>query len=165
MSNGVLAAAYAFHLAATAAWFGGLIFLAVFLPGPAAHLPQSERDSSTASAVRRFLPIAWLCLAVFVGTGLVQMAASPRYEGLLALRSAWAAALLAKHLVIGCMVVVLAFQTWYIHPRLERLELGLERPNPESVARLHRLDVRLLRLSVVLSAVVLVLTAVARANA
>lgn len=165
MSNGVLATAYAFHLAATAAWFGGLIFLAVLFPGSAAHLPQSERDSSTVSAVRRFLPIAWLCLAVFVVTGLVQMSASPRYDGLLVLRNAWAAALLAKHLVIGCMVLVLAVQTWYIHPRLERLKLGLERPDPEIVARLHRLDVRLVRVSVVLSAVVLVLTAVARANA
>jgi hypothetical protein len=77
----------------------------------------------------------------------------------------WAAALLAKHLVIGCMVAVLAYQTWYIHPHLERFALGLERPDDEAVARLRRLDLRLLRVSVVLSAIVLVLTAVARANA
>ncbi len=165
MSNGVLAAAYAFHLAATAVWFGGLIFLAILFPSLASRLPQDERQPSLVAAVRRFLPIAWLCLAVFVGTGLAQMAASPKYDGLLVLRNTWAAVILAKHLVIGCIVAVLAYQTWHIHPRLERLALGLERPNPEAVARLRRLDLRLLRVSVVLSAIVLVLTAVARANA
>jgi uncharacterized membrane protein len=117
------------------------------------------------AAVRRFLPIAWLCLAIFVGTGLAQMAASPSYQGLLVLGNTWAAALLTKHLVIGCMVAVLAYQTWYIHPHLERQALGLERPNAEAVGRLRRLDLRLLRVSVALSAIVLVLTAVARANA
>ncbi len=165
MSNGVLASAYAFHLAATAVWFGGLIFLAILFPAQVAHLPEVERQSSTVSAVRRFLPIAWLCLAVFVGTGLVQMAASPRYQGLLVLHNTWAVALVAKHLVIGCMMAVLAYQTWYIHPHLERQALGLEKPNAESVGRLRRLDLRLLRVSAVLSAIVLVLTAVARANA
>lgn len=165
MSTGILTTAYALHLAATAVWIGGLTFLSLFLPGQLAHLPQAERQRITVSTVRRFLPVAWLCLAVFVGTGLAQMAASPKYEGLLAVGNPWAVAILSKHFIIGGMVALLAYQTWTLHPRLERHALGLERPDEEVVEALRRRDRDVLRASAALGAIVLVLTAVARANA
>jgi len=165
VATSFLTAAYALHLAATAVWIGGLIFLSLLLPGQLARLPLEERQSLTVSTVRRFLPIAWLCLAVFVGTGLAQMSASPNYEGVLAVGNTWAAAILIKHIVIGGMLALLAYQTWILHPRFERHALGLEKLDPHTIAVLRRCDLRLLRVSLALGAVVLVLTAVARANA
>jgi len=165
VATGLLTAAYALHLAATTVWMGGLIFLSLLLPSQLARLSVEERQSLLDSAVRRFVPVAWLCLAVFVGTGLTQMAASPNYEGLLAVGNPWAAAILSKHIVIAGMVALLAYQTWILHPRFERHALGLEKLDPHTIAVLRHRDLLLLRISVVLAAVVLVLTAVARANA
>jgi putative copper export protein len=165
VATGLLTAAYSLHLAATAVWIGGLIFLSLVLPGQLARLPVEQRQSLIDSAVRRFLPVAWLCFAVFVGTGLMQMASSPNYEGLLAVGNTWAAAILTKHIVIGAMVALLAYQTWILRPRIERYALGLEKLDPNTIAVLRRRDLLLLRISVVLASVVLILTAVARANA
>jgi uncharacterized membrane protein len=116
------------------------------------------------SSSRRFIPLAWLCLAVFIGTGLTQMSANPAYAGLLAIDSPWSAAILVKHLVVALMAAALGVQTWVLHPRLERAALGLTPTDPEAPERWRRLDHHLIRLSAALGIVVLALTAVARAS-
>jgi uncharacterized membrane protein len=93
VSTGVLTAAYALHLAATVIWIGGLVFLALLLPTFLARLPAEERQDLQTAAHTRFRPLAWLCLAVFIGTGLTQMSARPKYEGLLVVGALGAAIL------------------------------------------------------------------------
>jgi hypothetical protein len=92
------------------------------------------------------------------------MSASPNYTGLLSIRNGWSAAILAKHLVIGLMLVLASIQTWWIQPRLARLVLIAAHASqePADVHLLRRRQLRLLRLQTVLSIVVLALTAVAR---
>jgi putative copper export protein len=164
MPGVALTVAYALHLVATAVWIGGLTFLAFFAPGLLQRLLARERASAFDASVRRFLPLAWLSLAIFVGTGLLQMSANPNYQGLLVVHNTWAAAILAKHLVVAAMVVLMAYQTWVVRARLERLALGLRTDEPGAVERLRRQESRLIRASAVLGFVVLVLTAIARTS-
>ena len=164
MPSPVVAIAYALHMVATVVWIGGLVFLAFVSAPLLSRLPAAEREAAREISARRFVPAAWLCLAVFVVTGLTQMSASPGYVGLLVVRDTWSAAILVKHLVVGAMAVILAYQTWILHPRFERAALGLAPVDPGAPARWRRLDVRLLRASAILGLVVLLLTAVARAS-
>ena len=161
----VLSAAYWLHMAATVAWVGGLLFQAVLLPTAIRALEHQARARFFDSLSRRFQPIAWLSLAILVFTGLTQMAAHPRYAGLLVIDSRWAQAILAKHLAFGGMVLIAAVQTWIIQPRLAHhmlLEATGSVSDAESIAHTRqRLD-RLTRVNAVLALLVLALTAVAR---
>jgi len=154
-----LALAYWLHMAATVVWIGGLTFQTIILAPALDNSPELLERLR-----RRFDPLAWLSLAVLIGTGLLQMSASPNYTGLLSIRNGWSAAILAKHLVIGLMLVLASIQTWWIQPRLARLLLISTRAShePADVPLLRRRQLRLLRLQTVLSVVVLALTAAAR---
>lgn len=154
-----LALAYWLHMAATVVWIGGLTFQSIILAPALGGSPELlERVH------RRFDPLAWLSLAVLIGTGLIQMSASPNYTGLLSIRNGWSAAILAKHLVIGLMLVFASIQTWWIQPRLARLRLMAIRAEqePADVQVLRRRQLRLLRVQTILSVFVLALTAAAR---
>src|SRR4030067_677232 len=142
-------------MAATVVWIGGPTFPTLILAPALAGSPELlERPR------RRFEPLAWLSLAVLIGTGLFQMSASPNYTGLLSIRNGWSAAILAKHLVIGLMLVLASIQTWWIQPRLARLGLIAARAprEPAQVHVLRRRQFRLLRLPTILSVFVLALT-------
>ena len=155
----MLALAYWLHMAATVVWIGGLTFQTIILA------PTLEGSPDLLERLRRrFDPLAWLSLAVLVGTGLIQMSASPNYTGLLSIRNGWSAAILAKHLVIGLMLALASIQTWWIQPRLARLVLIAARTpqEPAEVHVLRRRQFRLLRLQTILSVFVLALTAAAR---
>jgi uncharacterized membrane protein len=164
MPSPVVAIAYALHMVATVVWIGGLVFLAFVSTPLLSRLPAAERETAREGWARRFVPAAWLCLAVFVVTGLTQMSANPGYAGLLVVRNVWSVTILLKHLVVGAMAVILAYQTWILYPRFERAALGLAPADPGAPARWRRLDLRLLRASAILGLVVLLLTAIARAS-
>lgn len=159
-----IAVAYAAHMLATVVWIGGLVYLGFLVAPLLAGLPEDKRQEARSAYDRRFVPVAWLCLAVFVVTGLMQMAASPLYAGLLVVRDAWSGAILVKHLLVALMAAVLAYQTWVLYPRLERIELGLDPRGPVALARVRRLDLQLVRFSALLGVAVLLLTAIARAS-
>lgn len=165
MSNVPLSLAYALHMAATAVWIGGLFFLVVLLPASLQRLPDAARESAVRTAIRRFLPLAWLCVAVFVGTGLLQLSASPQYEGLLVLTNTWSFVILVKHVLIGGMVALLAWQTWGLQPAFDRAALGLARSDEAHLRTLARRERQSLTAGLLLGGLVLVLTAIARANA
>lgn len=162
MSLLTLTAAYWLHMAATVVWIGGLFFQAAILH-PALDGSTSEQHvlRLLRAVRRRFQPLSWLSLAVLVGTGLMQMSASPNYEGLLGLGNRWAAAIFVKHLAILLMVGAAAVQTWVLHPRLERSLLAGPQQQGDEQATV-RLDARLTAVNVVLALLVLALTAVAR---
>lgn len=154
-----LTLAFWLHMAATVVWIGGLFYQAAVLnPALARHLPPREQAALLESLRRRFQPLAWLSLAVLVVTGLVQMSGNPNYQGFLAVENRWAAAILAKHLVVLLMVGVAAYQTWAIQPRLVRLLLRPEEPPEGPLSRARRLNA----LNLALALLTLGLTALAR---
>lgn len=165
MNGWVLSMAYALHMAATVVWVGGLVFQALFLPAATRSLEPLPRTRMHAFTARRFQPVAWLCLAVLIFTGLTQMAAHPSYTGILEISGRWGQAILSKHLAFGAMVVVAAIQTWGLTPRVTRLLLyqaaGTPASSDEMARALQNLE-RLTRLNAALALVVLVLTAIAR---
>lgn len=161
----VLTAAYALHMAATAVWIGALFSLALLLPGSLRHLDGDVARGVQRRALRRFLPLAWLCLAVFAATGLTQMSANPRYEGLLAIDNSWSIAILVKHILVAAMAGLLAWQTWGLVPAMDRAALGLDPRGEPLRLRLERRAQMATTLSLTLGLLVLVLTAVARTTA
>ncbi len=156
--------AYWLHMLATVVWLGSLAALALLvLPSARRALDELAYASFLEMLQRRLDPIAWLCLAVLVATGMFQMSANPNYSGLFAIDNPWAVAILVKHLVIGGMVAASAYQTWGILPELRRIALrqakGMETPE---LARLHKREASLLAANLILAGIVLALTAVAR---
>ena len=156
--------AYWLHMLATVVWLGSLAALALLvLPSARRSLDELAYSGFLETLQRRLDPVAWLCLAVLVATGLFQMSANPNYTGLLAIDNPWAVAILVKHLVIVGMVAASAYQTWGILPELRRIAMrqarGLETPE---LVRLHKREASLLTANLILAGIVLALTAVAR---
>jgi len=155
-----LAIAFWLHMAATVVWIGGLFFQALVLPPALRRL--AERGQILEALRRRFQPLAWLSLAVLVGTGLTQMAANPNYTGVLSIENSWSQAILAKHLAVGFMVGVGAYQTWVVQPALVRMAILEARTPQADHGPLLRRQERLARLNLALGLAVLAFTAIAR---
>ncbi len=164
----VLTFAYWFHMLATVVWIGGLAALSLFVLPAARRAMQAESYAAfLAQANARLQSLGWFSLSILVVTGLFQMSANRSYEGFLAIHNNWARAILAKHLLIGLMVLVSAYLTWFLHPNYQRLVLrqskGLS-TNSAQLQALQRRETVLLRLTLGISILVLVFTAIARVS-
>jgi uncharacterized membrane protein len=166
MSPIVLALSYWLHMIATIVWVGGLAMMAL-VAWPGAHKvlgPGHQLSALISDWQRRFNPLAWLSLAILIVTGLTQMSANANYEGLLAISNPWAAALLAKHVAIGAMVLIGVYMNWSLQPALARLALLEARgQSPAEAEALRRRELNMTRLNLACGVLVLALTAVARA--
>ena len=164
----VLAIAYWLHMLATVVWIGGLAALAViFLPAARRLLAPADYSNLLAKIQRRLQMVGWFSLAVLVVTGLFQMSSHPAYQGFLTIDSMWAVAILIKHLVIGLMVLISAYLTWGILPAMQRMALiraSGRQVDESATRRLELRESRILTGNLVLSIVVLLLTALARAS-
>ncbi|GAP11459.1 copper resistance protein D [Bellilinea caldifistulae] len=163
-----LALAYWLHMLATVTWLGGLAALGILvIPNARRMLNASDYTLFLEKVQNRLQQIGWFSLVVLTGTGMFQMSAHPAYEGFLAIENSWSVAILAKHGVVALMVAVSAYNTWGLTPALRRLALmraaGKELPS-DKLMGLQKQEDRLLLLNGVLSVVVLLLTAVARAS-
>lgn len=158
LEQAALTIAFWLHMAATIVWIGGLFYMAVIVNPALERLPE-QRGRLAEDMRRRFQPLAWLSLFVLIGTGLLQMSGNPNYDGLFAFSNPWSRSILAKHIAIGVMVLVAAYQTWVLNPRLSRLALKQEVAASDQVANeLSRLN----RVSLAFGILVLGLTALAR---
>jgi 1,4-dihydroxy-2-naphthoate octaprenyltransferase len=96
-----------------------------------------------------------------------QMSAHPEYGGILAIENNWAVAILLKHLVVLIMMAASAYMTWGILPALSRLALikaAGKVVDEKTEVRLRQKEARLIWANLILSFVVLLLTAAARAG-
>jgi uncharacterized membrane protein len=160
-----LALSYWLHMLATVLWLGGLAAVVLLLHPAAQRLNAPERDALLETAQRRLDPVGWFCLALLTGTGLIQMSASPQYEGFLSVTNSWAVSILLKHLVFFGMAGVSAYLTWFSLPELKRAVLKQSAGKPVDIAPLQKRNLWLLRLNLFLGGIVLILTALARASA
>jgi uncharacterized membrane protein len=152
------------HMLATVVWIGGLAVLSlVVIPAGRQALSPAHYSVLLAGIQRRLDPLAWFSLAILVVTGLVQMTGNPNYNGFLAIDNRWALAILAKHVAFVGMTVVSAALTWWVLPGLRRAALRQSHGQPVPPSeQLQGRELRLLRLNLALSLVVLALTALAR---
>ena len=162
----ILTTAYTLHMLATVVWIGGIAFQAILLLPAALPLSGSQTMFELYQKLwRRFLPLAWLSLAVLTGTGLMQMAANRNYAGFLSIENRWSIAILLKHIAITGMVALLAYQNWFLQPGRSRQELRhalTSRDAAEDNAGVLHQDRRLSRIHLLLSVIILILTAIAR---
>ena len=160
----LLATSYLVHLVATVIWIGGIVFMA-FVVTPAT---QSEPGSLRllAAIQRRFTPIANLSLIVLIVTGMVQLTANPNYIGFLNLSSTWAKVIFLKHITVGGMILVGMYMNLVFQPDIYRMAMLLAsgRAKLEDTAALTRRQSQLSQINMVLAMVVLLFTAIARAQ-
>ena len=163
-----LTLAYWLHMLATVVWIGGLAALALFvLPAARRTLPAREFSALFGELRRRLDPWSWFSLVVLLATGMLQMSANPNYGGFLTVNNRWAIAILFKHILFLAMAGLSAYITWGLLPKLQRLALLRARVDGDTTVEdmevLLKQEALLLQVNLILGALILALTAVARA--
>lgn len=164
-STTTLAVIYWMHFLATVTWIGSLAAInLLFLPASKRTLKLADQLSLVSALQKRLEPLAWFCMGVLLVTGLFQLSTSPHYDGFLSISTQWSLAILAKHGFAVLMVVVSAIQTWEVLPAIQRLLLKKDRADEAELAHLQKRETRLLRVNLLLSALILAATALARVS-
>lgn len=138
--------ANAIHVIAMSVWVGGLASLILVLPRATRELDPSDRTRLLAATLARFSPIALICVALILLTGLGQTYAYVRDLDNL-VETAYGRAVLIKFvLLVGLLVPLGAFNRHRSVPRLERLADGGEAPGRGGVIlrRAIRLEIAIL---------------------
>lgn len=141
------------HLVAMAFWLGGQLFL-IFVVRPILRreLDRPQQTTLTAALGRRFSPLAWTSLGILVITGwLTGEHRGVVWSSLLAPHSTYGQILAAKIALVGLLLLLTPVHSRLFGPRLAALA---QSPVPADRQRYHRL----LRLSLVVSALNLLLT-------
>jgi putative copper export protein len=167
-SDVLISASFFLHLIATVAWIGGLVTLALVVQPVLDRAVNStqERARLLEAILKRFQPIANLGLAVLILTGMVQTFTNPLYRGFLNFDNTWSQAILFKHISVLGMIAVAGIITFSVQPTLKRTALLIANglADEQQIARLQQQQVRLTRINLVLSVLVLLFTAIASAQ-
>lgn len=160
-----IAITYWLHLLATVAWIGAIVATSIlFLPAARKALKPVDHLALIDAMQKRLEPIAWFCMTLLLLTGMFQMSVNPHYDGFVSVSTQWSTAILIKHVLGIFMVVASAIQTWEVIPSIRRLLLKKESAKEELVIQLQKRETRLLRINLVLSILILLATAFARAS-
>ncbi len=164
----ILTGSYLLHLVATVVWIGGLVVIGLVIQ------PIASKTITDAAALgklldaihKRFQPLANLSLIVLILTGLVQLVANKYYKGFLAIDNTWSQAILLKHISVGLMIVLAMIMTFSIEPAMRRNAFlaANDLTDDQAVAKLRSQQTRLTRLNLLFSILVLIFTAIARAQ-
>jgi putative copper export protein len=115
----------ALHNLATAAWFGGLLGLAVLALPAVRALQPADRVRLGAGVVVRFSALALTAVTVLVVTGVYRALAELGSVGDIA-ASDYGRALIVKLALFAVLLIGGAYNRLVAHPRLERAALGLD---------------------------------------
>jgi copper transport protein len=144
----------AIHVAAMAVWLGGLGALLLVLPAATrSAVTSADRSRLLAGPLARFSTLALAMVALIMATGLIQAYVYVRHFGDL-FSTGYGRAVLAKFLLLLCVMAVAAFNRRDSVPRLEAIAERGESPGRPGV-----LLRRALRAEVALLAVVIGVTA------
>ena len=153
------------HILATVTWIGSIVSTSlIFLPAAKQTLKPVDQLALIDAMQKRLEPIAWFCIGLLLMTGLFQLSANPHYDGFLSTSGQWSIAILIKHSLAVIMVVVSAVQTWEVLPAIRRTLMRKGKATAEELAVLQKRETRLIRISFILSALILAATAYARAS-
>ncbi len=160
-----LAEVYWLHFLATATWIGSLVSIYLLVePAAKRALQPTDQLALIEGVQRRLEPIVWFSVSLLVVTGLFQMSVNPHYNGFLSTSGQWSLAILAKHILVALLIVVSATHTWDVLPAIRRALMRKDKIDTVQLTRLQRRETVLLRWSLVLAALILFATAVARAS-
>lgn len=150
---------------ATVTWIGSLAAInLLFIPASTRTLKLPDQLSLISALQKRLEPLAWFCMGILLVTGLFQLSTSPHYDGFLDTSTQWSLAILVKHGFAVLMVVVSAIQTWEVLPAIQRTLLKKDKADEAELAHLQKRETLLLRVNLLLSALILGATALARVS-
>jgi len=164
---------YLLHMLATVVSVGGLTTIVFFLAPLAGKKKQDlEFISLQLKIMRRLEAVGWFCAALLVGTGLLQMSASPNYTGLLEIENRWSAAILIKHLFFFLMVLMSVYFSLVTLPGLRRslLKASTHPSSPGREPALENLSAQidraglLITIDLLFAIIILFFTAIARVS-
>ncbi len=161
--NILLTLSYLVHLIATVVWLGGMLIFSILVAPLVEKIlsDHAENQRLLLNLQKRFRPMANLSLLLLLGTGMVQMGASPEYDGFFAIDNTWSVAMLLKHIVFGGMILVMLWIQFGIVPELERATLLATQSNATAdLERILNREKQLTQILLGLGALVLVFTAV-----
>lgn len=164
MPNWILAASYTVHLLATAVWAASL-FATVVLALPAWRVGQLDQNAWLAWQ-KKLVPWVNGSLVLLLVSGFYQMTTDANYSGFLVLDSAWAWAMLVKHVAYAGVVGAAVWLQFGLYPAMARgAVLAQSRPKLAETERLRlaQQEKRLLTINIGLAVLILVCTAVATA--
>jgi uncharacterized membrane protein len=160
-----LALLFWLHMLAAVTWIGSLAAIYVLvLPSAKRALKPADELALLDGVQKRLEPIAWFSVSLLIVTWLFQMSVNPHYNGFLSTSGQWSLAILAKHGLVGTLIVVSAIHTWEVLPTMRRLLLRKDRADPVQVLRLQRNERVLLTVSLLLAGLILLATAIMRAS-
>ena len=77
-----LSLAYWLHMLATIVWIGGLASMSILVIPAARRALDTRQYAMLLGALQaRLEPLGWFSIILLVGTGMLQMSASPNYQG------------------------------------------------------------------------------------
>jgi uncharacterized membrane protein len=156
---------YWLHMLAVVVWIGSLTAINILvLPASQRTLNLTQQLSLVSALQKRLEPIAWFSIGMLAFTGLVQMSTNEHYDGFLNISTQWSLAILAKHILGALMIVVSAIQTWEVIPAIQRILMKKEKADEAELNKLQKREVRLIRINLFLSVVILGATAIARVS-
>lgn len=161
--NTLLTLSYLVHLVATVAWLGGMLIFSILVAPLIEQIlsDHAENQRLLLNLQKRFRPMANLSLLLLLGTGMVQMGASPEYDGFFAIENTWSIAMLLKHIAFGGMIIVMLWIQFGIVPELERATILATQTNETvDLDRILRREKQLTQVLLALGALVLIFTAV-----
>ncbi|HWJ42529.1 MAG TPA: copper resistance protein CopC [Solirubrobacterales bacterium] len=116
------------HVLAMSVWVGGLVFLLAVLPASTRALEAPDRSRLLAATLVRFSPLALVCVALILLTGIGQAYAYVRDLDNL-LDTPYGRAVLIKFvLLVAALVPLGAYNRYRSVPTLERIAAGGEAP-------------------------------------
>jgi uncharacterized membrane protein len=156
---------YWLHMLAVVVWIGSLTAINILvLPASQRTLNLTQQLSLVSALQKRLEPIAWFSIGMLAFTGLVQMSTNEHYDGFANISTQWSLAILAKHILGALMIVVSAIQTWEVIPAIQRILMKKEKADEAELNKLQKREVRLIRINLFLSVVILGATAIARVS-
>ncbi len=148
------------HIMAAITWIGGTIFLALVLI-PAIRRPafSSIAVELIRSTVLRFRYIGWVCFAIFIATGSVNLV----FRGVtwsdivnpLFWRGSFATILILKLSIVALIFTVSGVHDFVIGPRAT--EAWQQNPKSQTTARLRRQAVQIARINLLLALIAVAL--------
>ena len=154
---------YWLHFLAVVTWIGSLVSISLLiLPSATRSLKPVDQLVFIEAIHKRLEPIAWFSISLLVVTGLLQMSVNVHYNGFLSTSNQWSLAILTKQVLVAILIVVSAIHTWEVLPAIRRALLRKDKINEEEIAKLQRREKTLLRVSLILAALILLATAIAR---
>ena len=165
MPTWALASIFWLHFMATITWIGSLVSIYVLvLPVSRRALRSLDELTLLDGIQKRLEPIAWFSVSLLIVTGLFQMSVNPHYNGFLSTSGQWSLAILGKHILVAALIAVSAVHTWDVLPAMRRALMRKEKAGEEVLLQLQRRERALLRACLILAALILLATAIARAS-